>query len=271
MKTRRHGLVTPVKGLPVPLDLSASPDTCDDPHCCCHTDPSGPWFVERDEPSRAEPPALHTRTPWPLRYGASSLDLRHDGTMPSSAPSMRCFGTGNPLYEEYHDQEWGRPVVGEAALLERLVLEAFQCGLSWSLVLRRRAELREAFACFDPVLLAAYDDVDVERLMTDTRVIRNRRKIEAAIANARATVALHDAGRTLAELIESHRPAVHARPRTFDDMPANTPESKALAKDLVKAGFRFVGPTTVYATMQAIGLVNDHLVGCPAGDEIDAA
>ena len=255
----------------VPFDLFTPPSACDDPYCRCHGDLSGPWFVDDVAPPPQGCPVHPIRQPWPLRYGTSSLDLGHDGTMPSSTPSLRCFGTGNPLYEAYHDQEWGRPVVGETALLERLALEAFQCGLSWSLVLRRRPGLREALAGFDPGALAAYDATDVERLMTDARVIRNRRKIEAAIANARATVALHDAGRTLAELIESHRPAVHARPRTFDDMPANTPESKALAKDLVKAGFRFVGPTTVYATMQAIGLVNDHLVGCPAGDEIDAA
>lgn len=180
---------------------------------------------------------------------------------------MRCFGDGDPLYERYHDTEWGVPERGEHELFERVCLEAFQSGLAWITILRKRDAFRAAFAGFDPQRVAAFDQADVERLLADAGIVRNRAKIDATIANARAVLALHEDGRTLSELIWSHAPAERARrPRavTFADVPAVTPESAALAKELKRAGFRFVGPTTAYAAMQACGLVDDHLAGCPA-------
>jgi DNA-3-methyladenine glycosylase I len=168
----------------------------------------------------------------------------------------------------YHDLEWGRPVTGEAQLLERLVLEGFQSGLSWSVILRKRAGFRAAFADFDPEVVAGYGPAEVERLVGDARIVRNRRKIEAAITNARATLALREQGRPLGELIWSFRPAPRPAPEQLDDLPATTPESAALAKALRRAGFAFVGPTTVYALMQACGLVNDHLAACFVRGEV---
>lgn len=179
---------------------------------------------------------------------------------------MRCFGDGDPLYERYHDEEWGLPVRGDTELLERFYLEAFQSGLAWITILRKRPAFREAFAGFDPETVAAYGEDDVARLMGDAGIVRNRMKIDATVANARAVVGLHDAGRTLTELVWSHAPEPRVRtPRatTFGEVPATTPESVALAKSLKAVGFRFVGPTTAYAAMQACGLVDDHLAGCP--------
>lgn len=178
----------------------------------------------------------------------------------------RCFGDGDPLYEEYHDTEWGRPVHGEAALFERMALEGFQSGLSWLTVLRKRPAFREVFCDFDPERVADFTPVDVERLMGDARIIRNRAKIEATVTNAHAVLALHECGRSLDELFWSHQPAPRAeadRPASHADVPAVTEESTALAKALKKEGFRFFGPTTAYAAMQACGLVDDHLAGCP--------
>jgi len=177
----------------------------------------------------------------------------------------RCFGDGNPLYEQYHDEEWGKPVHDEHALFERFALEGFQSGLAWITVLRKRPAFREAFADFDPEVVAEYGDDDVARLMADAGIVRNRAKIDATIANARALRALHASGRTLDELVWSHAPdrADHPRPVTWVDVPASTPESKALAKEMKSLGFRFVGPTTAYAAMQACGLVDDHLATCP--------
>jgi DNA-3-methyladenine glycosylase I len=176
----------------------------------------------------------------------------------------RCFGDGDALYEAYHDTEWGQPVHGEAALLERIALEGFQSGLSWLTVLRKREAFREVFHGFDPARVAAMTPDDVDRLLTDARIIRNRAKIEATVANARAVLALHDAGETLDALFWSFAPTPRRpRPTTFADMPSTTPESVALAKTLKKRGFRFFGPTTAYAAMQACGLVNDHLTTCP--------
>jgi DNA-3-methyladenine glycosylase I len=179
--------------------------------------------------------------------------------------TVRCFGTGNPLYETYHDEEWGRPVHGDVALYERFSLEAFQSGLSWLTILRKRDAFRSAFADFDPDVVAGFGDEDVQRLLDDSGIVRNRRKIDATIVNARALVALHDADRTLDELVWAHRPARHRRPRTLAEVPAQTAESVALAKELKSFGFVFVGPTTAYASMQACGVVNDHFVGCPFG------
>ena len=184
----------------------------------------------------------------------------------------RCFGDGDPLYEAYHDDEWGVPVRGENELFERVSLEAFQSGLSWITVLRKRPAFRAVFAGFDPRVVAVFGDDDVDRLLADAGIVRNRAKITATIANAQAVVGLWDQGRTLSELIWSHAPAADPasgfvratdRPATWTDVPTQTDASRALARDLKAVGFRFVGPTTAYATMQACGLVDDHLASCP--------
>jgi DNA-3-methyladenine glycosylase I len=180
----------------------------------------------------------------------------------------RCpWGLSAPDYVPYHDTEWGRPVRGEGPLFERVCLEAFQSGLSWITILRRREGFRAAFAGFDPERVAEFTDADRERLLADAGIIRNRAKIDATIANARATLALRDAYEGgLDALIWSYAPDPAGRPapRVLAEVPAVTPESTALAKDLRKRGFRFVGPTTAYALMQACGLVDDHLAGCAA-------
>ena len=176
---------------------------------------------------------------------------------------MRCFGDGNALYERYHDEEWGVPVRDERGLFERFSLEAFQSGLAWITILRKREGFRRAFAGFDPEVVAAFGGDEVERLLTDAEIVRNRAKIEATIGNARATLALRDAQTPLEELVWSFAPPPRAaRPSSWEEVPAQTAESKELAKALKAAGFRFVGPTTAYAAMQACGLVDDHLAGC---------
>jgi DNA-3-methyladenine glycosylase I len=184
--------------------------------------------------------------------------------------TTRCFGDGDPLYEAYHDEEWGQPVTDERGLFERVSLEAFQSGLSWITILRKRDAFRAAFARFEPDAIARFDEGDVERLLGDAGIVRNRAKIEATIANARATVDLRDAGTPLAELIWSHRPAPRPAPKSFADIPSQLPEAVALAKALKKAGFRFVGPTTIYAGMQACGLVNDHVASCRSRKHFEA-
>ena len=174
----------------------------------------------------------------------------------------RCAWAGSaPDYLGYHDTEWGVPVHGETALYERLTLEAFQSGLSWLTILRKRDAFRAAFARFDAQAVAAFDDDDRARLMADAGIVRNRLKVDAAITNAAAVVALREGG-GLDELVWSHVPADHVPPRTSADFRATSPESVALAKALKKAGFVIVGPTTMYAAMQACGLVDDHLAGC---------
>jgi DNA-3-methyladenine glycosylase I len=183
----------------------------------------------------------------------------------------RCFGDGDPLYAHYHDEEWGRPVTDERGLYERLSLEAFQSGLSWLTILRKREAFRAAFADFAPDAVARFGEDDVRRLLADAGIVRNRAKIEAAIANARATVDLRAAGTPLDALVWEHRPAPRPAPRTWADVPARAPESVALARALKRAGFRFVGPTTLYALMQACGLVNDHLATCPARPAVERA
>lgn len=170
-------------------------------------------------------------------------------------------------YVEYHDTEWGRPVHGDVALYERLTLEAFQSGLSWLTILRKRESFRQAFAGFDIASVAGFDADDVERLLTDTGIIRNRAKITAAVANARALLALQDSDGdgALDRLVWSFAPDdARPAPVTLADVPASTAESTALATALKKHGFVFVGPITAYATMQAAGLVNDHLAECVA-------
>jgi DNA-3-methyladenine glycosylase I len=176
----------------------------------------------------------------------------------------RCFGDGDPLYAAYHDDEWGLPVTDERGLFERVSLEAFQSGLSWLTILRKRDAFRAAFAGFEADAIARFGPDDVERLLGDAGIVRNRAKIEATIANARATLALRDAGTPLHEVVWAHRPAARPAPASFANIPAQIPEAVALAKALKRAGFRFVGPTTIYAGMQACGLVNDHLEGCYA-------
>ncbi len=176
----------------------------------------------------------------------------------------RCPWAGSSAdYMAYHDTEWGVPVHDEHALYERLMLEAFQSGLAWITILRKREGMREAFHQFDPDAVAAFTDADIERLMGDARIIRNRQKINAAIKNAQATVALRAEG-GLDSLIWQHQPEPGRAPATLYDIPTYTPDSIALAKALKRAGFVFVGPTTAYAMMQAIGMVNDHLRDCVA-------
>ena len=167
------------------------------------------------------------------------------------------------LYRDYHDQEWGRPLRGRVALFERMSLEAFQSGLSWLIILRKRDNFRRAFDRFDIETVAGYGDAEVDRLMADAGIVRNRLKIEATIANARALLALHERGERLADVFEAHRPEPReVRATSFAEVPASTAESVALAKQLKRLGFRFVGPTTAYAALQALGYVDDHLAGC---------
>ncbi|QXC60738.1 DNA-3-methyladenine glycosylase I [Aquihabitans sp. G128] len=174
----------------------------------------------------------------------------------------RCpWGATDGLLREYHDGEWGVGVHGEAPLFERLVLEGFQSGLSWLTILRKRPAFRTAFADFDPEAVAAFVDDRVEALMADAAIVRNRAKIEAARANARAVVALRDHG-GLDRFLWSRRPATSPAPTVVREVPATSPESKALAKDLKAAGFRFVGPTTAHALMEATGMIDTHLVSC---------
>jgi len=179
------------------------------------------------------------------------------------AMAKRCWESTDAAYNRYHDEEWARPVVDERGLYERLCLEGFQSGLSWLTILRKREAFRAGFAGFDPERAARFGEQDVERLLADAGIVRHRGKIEAAIANARAVLDLRESGRPLPELLWSYRIDGPA-PRGKEDWQATTPESEALSKELRKAGFRFVGPTTVYATMQACGVVNDHLATCPA-------
>jgi DNA-3-methyladenine glycosylase I len=179
------------------------------------------------------------------------------------AAATRCWESSDPLYERYHDEEWGWAVVDERGLLERFCLEGFQSGLSWLTILRKREAFREAFGGFDPEVIARFGARDVRRLLADGGIVRHRGKIEASIANGRATLALRAAGTPLPSLVWSYRSDAPA-PRTAADWRATTPESVALSKELRRAGFRFVGPTTVYAAMQACGIVNDHLAGCSA-------
>jgi DNA-3-methyladenine glycosylase I len=183
----------------------------------------------------------------------------------------RCWASSDPAYNAYHDDEWGRPVTDERGLLERLCLEGFQSGLSWLTILRKRDNFRAAFADFDPEVVARFGERDVERLLADGGIVRHRGKIEAAIANARGTLELREGGTPLHELVWSHEPEKHRPPRGNGDWQAKTPESLALSKALKSAGFRFVGPTTVYAAMQACGVVNDHLADCFVRDEVERA
>lgn len=173
----------------------------------------------------------------------------------------RCAWAGTDAeYMRYHDEEWGFPLHGDRALFEKMALEGFQAGLSWITILRKRPRFREVFAGFEPGTVAEFDDDDVERLMVDAGIIRNRAKILATIGNARLVTQMADG--ELDDLMWSFAPAPGIRPRSFDDVPAVTAESTAMSKELRKRGFRFVGPTTMYALMQSSGMVDDHVEGC---------
>ena len=175
----------------------------------------------------------------------------------------RCaWGASSDEMQAYHDDEWGRPVGDDDRVYEKLCLEGFQAGLSWATILRKREGFRRAFARFDPAAVAKFDEDDVERLLADPGIVRNRAKITATITNARATLTLRGEGVSLAGLAWQHRPAGQKAPKIMNDLQATTPESKALSAELRRLGFAFVGPTTVYSTMQSLGIVNDHLRGC---------
>ncbi len=189
--------------------------------------------------------------------------------MSTSADRQRCWTTADPLYDAYHDEEWGRPVRDERGMYERLCLEGFQSGLAWITILRKRENFRSAFAGFDPEKVARFEERDIERLLGDAGIVRHRGKIEATIANAHGTLALRDAGTPLHELVWSFRPESYGVPKTTADWFAQTPESKELSKRLKQSGFRFVGPTTVWAAMQACGVVNDHLAGCWVREDVE--
>jgi DNA-3-methyladenine glycosylase I len=188
-----------------------------------------------------------------------------------AAEGRRCFGDGDALYERYHDEEWGFPVLDERGLFERLSLEAFQSGLSWRTILNKREAFRSAFADFDPDAVARFDDGAVERLLGDASIVRNRAKIEATVANARAAVGMRTTGEPLDALIRAHAPAPREPPASWADVQPTTAEAVALARELKRHGFRFVGPTTLYALMQACGLVDDHLADCPARPTVERA
>ena len=178
--------------------------------------------------------------------------------------ARRCFGDGDPLYERYHDTDWGFPVSDERALFELLSLEAFQAGLSWRTILAKRDAFRSPFANFDADAVARFDAADVKLLLNDASIVRNRAKIEATIGNARATVQLRAAGEPLASLLRPDPQASRRRaPAAWTDVPSTTPEAVSLARELKRRGYRFLGPTTLYALMQACGVVDDHLAACP--------
>jgi DNA-3-methyladenine glycosylase I len=177
-------------------------------------------------------------------------------------------GADYELYRDYHDHEWGRPLHGRVALFERMSLEAFQSGLSWLIILRKRENFRRAFSGFDIEKVARYSDADVQRLLADPGIVRNRAKIEATIANARVAADL-GTSEDLSELLWSFAPPRRPRPADLSEIPSATAESKAMSRELKRRGFRFVGPTTAYALMQATGMVDDHIRACwvPAQDQ----
>jgi DNA-3-methyladenine glycosylase I len=190
-----------------------------------------------------------------------------NGVEPGPDGRPRCWWClGGPEYRDYHDNEWGRPSRDETHLFEMLTLEAFQSGLSWLTILRKRAAFREAFDGWDVERIAAYRERDFERLMGDASIVRNRAKIEAAINNADAVRELHREGTSLAELLWRFAPAPGDAPRSAEDLAATTPESTEMAKELKRRGFAFVGPTVAYSLMEAVGIVNDHLAGCDFRD-----
>ncbi|MCW4386357.1 DNA-3-methyladenine glycosylase I [Salinibacterium sp. SYSU T00001] len=186
--------------------------------------------------------------------GGSALVVGDDGL------ARPVWASRDPLLREYYDTEWGMPVRDERGVFERLSLEAFQSGLSWATILRKRPAFRSAFADFDPDAVAAFGETDVARLLSDAGIVRNRLKVAATITNAKATVALREEG-GLAEFVWSFQPEETPQPATYADVPSSSPESVALSKALKKKGFTFVGPTTMFALMEAIGIVDTHLLG----------
>ena len=199
-----------------------------------------------------------------------------DGLVPGSDGRARCWwAAGDELYERYHDGEWGRPVKDDQRLFEKLSLEGFMAGLSWLTILRKREHFREVFRRFEPAAIARFGPHDVERLMADAGIVRNRAKIEATINNANRYPELVAEFGSLAAYLWRHEPGPNDRP-TVVDYPSLTAitssaEAKSVSKDLLRRGWKFVGPTTVYSAMEAMGLVNDHLVGCFARDEVEGA
>ena len=192
--------------------------------------------------------------------GSAPAAAPEHGARPGPDGRLRCpWGLSAPEYLAYHDDEWGRPVRGDTAIFERLCLEGFQSGLSWLTILRKRENFRAAFAGFEPAAVAAFGDQDVARLMADAGIVRNRAKINAVLTNARAVLTLPG---SLTDLVWKYASDPAPAPRTLDDLPASTPASKALSAELRKHGFTFTGPVTAYATMQACGIVNDHLAAC---------
>jgi DNA-3-methyladenine glycosylase I len=196
-----------------------------------------------------------------------------DGVQTDESGVTRCWWPGTaPDYVEYHDNEWGRPVVDDVRLFEKVCLEGFQSGLSWITILRKRENFRSAFAGFDPALVAEFGEADVLRMLDDAGIVRHQGKIRSTINNAGRALELIDERGSLAAYFWSWEPAEVEGERSADvPVPSTTPTSVAIAKDLKKRGWSFVGPTTVYAFMQAMGLVNDHLPGCDAGRECDRA
>lgn len=193
------------------------------------------------------------------------------GTATGEDGRPRCpWGLAPPEYVLYHDLEWGRPVGDDRRIYEKLCLEGFQSGLSWLTILRKREAFRAGFAGFDPAVVAGFGEADIERLLGDAGIVRHRAKITAAIGNARATVQLAEAGRSLAAVVWSHEPAAGPAPVETGQVAAVTPESTALSVELRRLGFRFVGPTTCYAAMQSLGLADDHLAGCHARAAVEA-
>ncbi|MDQ6852964.1 MAG: DNA-3-methyladenine glycosylase I [Actinomycetota bacterium] len=182
----------------------------------------------------------------------------------------RCpWGVEPPEYRRYHDEEWGRPVVDDVRIFEKLSLEGFQSGLSWLTILRKRDGFRRAFSDFDIAAVAAFDDGDVERLVRDAEIVRHRGKINATIGNARAALEVQASDGSLAALVWRYEPAPDPPVEALGELQTFRPEAKELSKELRRRGFRFVGPTTVYAAMQALGVVNDHLEGCYRRAPID--
>lgn len=195
-----------------------------------------------------------------------------DGIIKGEDGVNRCFWAGSdPLYRRYHDEEWGRPVADDTRLFEKLCLEGFQSGLAWITILRKRENFRTAFAGFDIPTVAAFGDADVERLVGDAGIVRHRGKIVSTINNARRALDLQAEAGSLAAFIWRFEPDPSTRPSVFtmQDIQPKTAESTALSKELRKRGWSFVGPTTVYAFMQAMGLVNDHLDGCDIRDAVE--
>jgi DNA-3-methyladenine glycosylase I len=209
---------------------------------------------------------------WITAWGGDSLhnDLVEEKVLDPGDGLERCgWGIEPPEYRRYHDEEWGRPVVDDVRMFEKLSLEGFQSGLSWLTILRKRDGFRRAFHGFDIAKVAAFDESDVERLLADAAIVRHRGKIQATIANARAVLDVQTSEGSLAALLWRYEPAPVAPARTLAKLPAFRLEAKELSKELRRRGFRFVGPTTVYAAMQALGLVNDHLEGCFCRDIVE--